>query len=440
MNAGPWFWQPRWRAVWFLTLAAGLNFGDRSAMSAVLAAVRVEFGTSDVLLGLLGSVFLWSYALGSPLAGNLGDRLSRTKLVVGSLVAWSAVTALVGLATGYPMLLALRLGLGISECLFLPAAIALIAAHHGPATRARAMSFVQIGANAGMVVGGSTAGYFADHYGWRTGFFVLGLAGIGLALFSRTMLTAPEANGAAGSAGGPGGVSAGTAAKREGEETREGAAPVVRSGFFAAASYVLRVPSYWVLLGESMLSGLGMWIFFTWLPLYFRETFAMTLAAAGFAGTFMLQISVVLGVLAGGWISDRVSADAPHRRMLLYGTFYLLGAPCLLIFLGSPTFAAVATGVAAFSFLRGLASSNDNPTQCEIVPARFRSTGVGLMNAVATASGGCGVLLAGYLKRDVGLGGVFAGISLLFVTAGLLLLFGYAKFMRRDIERARAAG
>lgn len=404
--------EPRWRVVWFLTLAAALNFGDRSAMSAVLSEVRVDFGATDVMLGLLGSVFLWSYALGSPIAGSLGDRFSRTRMVVGSLVAWSAVTALMGLATGYPMLLALRFALGVAECLFLPAAVALIATYHGTDTRARAMSFITIGANCGMVVGGSAAGFFADHYGWRAGFWVLGAAGVGLALLSRPLLPAARV-------------------------TTE--APVRRASFGEALRYVLRVPTYYVLLGESMLSGLGMWIFFTWLPLYFRETYDMALAAAGFAGTFMLQISVVLGVMAGGWISDRIAANAPHRRMLLYGCAYLVGAPCLLLFLGKPGFAVVAVGVTLFSFMRGVATANDHPTQCEVVPAEFRSTGVGLMNAVATAAGGCGVLLAGFLKREVGLGGIFAGISLCFVVAGVLLLIGYRVFIRRDIARAQAA-
>jgi predicted MFS family arabinose efflux permease len=262
-----------------------------------------------------------------------------------------------------------------------------------------------------MVIGGSTAGYFADHFGWRSGFLVLGCTGIALALLSRAMLPAAPVQ----------------------------AAPVApRASFRDAVKFVLRVPSYWVLLGESMLSGLGIWIFFTWLPLYFRETFQMPLAAAGFAGTFMLQISVVLGVLAGGWISDRVSANAPHRRMLLYGIFYLIGAPCLLLFLGTPSFTVVAIGVSLFSFMRGLASSNDNPTQCEIVPPQFRSTGVGIMNAVATASGGCGVLLAGFLKREVGLGGIFAGISVCFFAASILLLCGYRFLIRKDIARAQA--
>lgn len=409
-----WLIEPRWRAVWFLMLAAGLNFGDRSAMSAVLSKVQEDFALTNVMLSLVGTTFLWSYALGSLFAGTISDRVSRTKVVVWSLVAWSAVTGLVGLAMGYPMLLALRVGLGLSECLFLPAAIALIATYHPGATRARAMSFITVGTNTGMVIGGTLAGYFADRHGWRSGFWVLGLAGIGLALLARRMLPPAPVN---------------------------TEVPVKRANPIDAFKYVIRVRSYWVLVGESMLSGLGMWIFFTWLPTYFKETYNdMTQAEAGFAGTFMLQVSVVLGVVAGGWISDRFAGNAPHRRMLLYGCFYIVGAPCLLLFLGKPSFIVVAVGISLFSFMRGLAQSNDHPTQCEIVPPQFRATGLGIMNAVATAMGGCGVLLAGYFKAHFGLGAIFATISLCFFAAAALLLTGYRFFLREDIARAQASG
>jgi predicted MFS family arabinose efflux permease len=406
--------EPRWRVALFLALATALNYADRAAMSAALPAVRVDLGISDVSLGLLGSVFLWSYALGSPFAGALADRRSRRGLVIGSLTVWSAVTALVGLVNAFPMLLALRLGLGLAECFFLPAAVALIAEVHGTPTRGRALSFVLLGVNGGMVFGGSFTGFMADHHGWRSGFWILGLGGIGLALLARLLL--PPAPGTASDIG-----------------------TVNRPSFAAAIRFLLRVPSYHVLLAESLLSGFGMWVFFGWLPLYFRETYAMSLAEAGFAGTFMLQISVMLGVLVGGWLSDRVAANAPHRRMLLYGVFYLVAAPFLLLFLGRPNFWVVAAGISAFSFLRGIGQANDNPTQCEIVPPQYRSTGIGFMNAIATASGGCGVFLAGLLKRSLGLGTIFAGIAGIFLLAGLALLLGYRFFLRTDIAQAQAA-
>lgn len=399
----------KWLLAAFLGFGAALNYADRAAMSAVLAAVRTEFGASDVALGLLGSVFLWSYAVGSPLAGRLADRRARRGLVLWSIGLWSALTALMGVATNFGTLITLRFFLGLAESLFLPAAFALVAETHGAGTRARAMSFITIGINFGMVLGGGFTGTMAEHHGWRSGFWVLGFAGIALALIGRAFVTMPAST------------------------VPASAAP----SFWTAIRFLASVRSYRVLMLESMLSGFGMWMFFGWLPLYLRETYNMALGVAGFAGTFILQGAVMLGILVGGWFSDRMCANAPHRRMLLYGVFYLLAAPFLLSFLGRPAFPMLAVGIAAFSFLRGLGQANDNPTQCEVVPRQFRATGLGVMNAVSTAAGGCGVLLAGLLKRELGLDAIFAGVAVIFAVAGVALATGYRLWMRDDIARAQ---
>jgi predicted MFS family arabinose efflux permease len=409
----PLYRQARWQMTAFLAVAASLNFADRAAMSAVLSSLRVDLALSDLALGMLGSFFLWSYALGSPWAGVLADRWPRGRIVVVSLIGWSVVTVLTGLATSFPMLLTLRIGLGLSECLFFPAAFALIAQYHLPDSRAKAMSVMTIGINCGMVLGGSTAGYLAQQYGWRAGFIVFGLLGIALALSAKPFLGAPP------------------------PATAASVPP--RAGFALTLRTLVRIPTYWAMVGESMMSGMGMWIFFSWLPLYLRETYNMSLASAGFAGTFMLQISVMTGIAVGGWFSDRIAARKPHRRVLAYGACYALAAPFLLVFLGQPHFSLIAAGIAVFSFLRGVGQANDHPTLCEIVPPNMRSTGIGLMNACATAAGGCGVLLAGFLKEGVGLGGVFAGISGAFFLAGMLMLYTYRRWSERDFERGRAA-
>jgi predicted MFS family arabinose efflux permease len=408
-----WWRQKRWQVAAFLAVAAALNYADRAALSAVLVPLRADFKLTDVQLGLLGSAFLWCYSLSSPIAGMIADRWSRPRVVAASLVLWSAVTAVTGAANGFVALLVLRGALGLAESLYLPAAFALMADWHGAGTRARAMSLISIGVNSGMILGGSFAGYMAEHHGWRAGFWVLGLGGIALALVAKPWLGPP-----------PGAT--------------EAPAGTPRPSGGAALRYLLGVPSYWVLVGESMLSGLGNWIFLAWLPLYFKEAFDMTLAQAGFAGTFTLQVSVVLGVIAGGWLSDRVAATAPERRMLLYAIFYFAAAPCLLLFLGPATLAATAVTIASFAFLRGMGQANDTPTQCEIVPAHFRSTAVGLMNTISTAAGGTGVFFAGFLKQSMGLAGIFASVSGIFALAGALLLTGYLRFIRADIARARS--
>lgn len=406
----PFYRQPRWLLVAFLTFAAALNFADRAAMSSVLPSIRVELSLADVSLGLLGSLFLWSYALGSPVAGRLADRFSRRRLVIFSLSAWSLVTILTGMITGFNQLLALRVALGFSECLFFPAAFALIAQHHSTGTRARAMGIMTIGINFGMVLGGSFAGFLAEHHGWRWGFWIFGTAGLVWALTAKVLVPRdpPASN-----------------------------TPTASVSFWQTLRYLARVPTYYAMVAESTMSGMGMWIFFSWLPLYFRETYNMSLAAAGFAGTFMLQISVMIGIAAGGWFSDRTAIRVPHRRVFLYGLSYLIAAPFLLVFLARPDFTVVAVGISAFSFFRGFGQANDHPTLCEIVPAEMRSTAIGLMNACATAVGGCGVFIAGFLKGGIGLQGVFAGISGAFFLAGLIMLFSYRYFSRKDFEQAR---
>lgn len=406
--------EARWRVVAFLACSAALNYADRSALSSVLPALRTEFALTDVQLGLLGSLFLWGYALGSPLAGVLADGWSRRALVVWSLALWSGVTALMGAANGFLALVLLRLGLGLAECLYLPAATALLADHHGPETRGRAMSIHSLGLNFGVVIGGACAGYLAEHFGWRAGFWVLGLVGIALALAAKYFV-----------ADGPAAIASAAAA-----------AP--RASLAEAARYLLGVPSYHVLLAKAMLAGVGIWIFFNWLPLYFREAFDMSLGAAGFAGTFMLQISTMLGIAFGGWLSDRAAQRGTQRRMLVQGLSYLVAAPFLLLFLSRPGFAVVTLAVSLFSFFRGVGQANENPTLCEVIPVRYRSTAIGLMNTCATAAGGIGVLLAGVLKSTFGLNAIFAGISLLFVIAGAALVYAYRHWITRDIERANS--
>jgi sugar phosphate permease len=411
MKVMPLLREVRWQVVAFLTVSVTLNYADRAAMSAVLPALRADFRLSDVELGMLGSLFLWSYALASPLAGALADRFSRRALVLLSLLLWSIVTVLTGVSNGLMALLALRCCLGVTESLYLPAAIGLLAQHHGTATRGRAMGLHSVGLNLGPVLGGACAGYLAEAFRWQVGFWVLGLCGIALSMLgSQWLREGPTA----------------TAARRSPARLRD------------ALGYLLRVPSFHVLLAKAMLAGVGVWIFLNWLPLYFRDAFAMNMGAAGFAGMFMLQISSVLGIALGGWISDRAATRDARRRMLVQAVSYFAAAPFLMLFLLRPGFALVTVSVSLFSLLRGIGNANENPTLCDVVPESFRSTAVGIMNTCATAAGGVGVLLTGVLKAELGLNGVFASISLLFVVAGTALLLAYWLVMPRDVARASA--
>lgn len=401
-------WPGRWRMIGFLAFAAAINYADRTAISAVLAPIRAEFGLSDAALGLVGSIFLWSYAISSPVAGLVADRYPRPRIVLYSLFLWSAVTAITGIANGLVMLCVLRVALGAFESLFHPSAFALAAEHHGAATRAKAMCFLSLGFQSGIVIGGAAAGYLAEKYSWRLGFVALGAGGIGVACVAKYFLPPISAAGIV--------------------DTR---APVMQS-----LKYLTRVPSFHLFLAKAMLIGGTTFVFFAWLPLYLLETYHMKLGAAGFLGTFMLQVTKVVGIAAGGWASDLVGRRAGRRRILLMAFCYLAAAPFLLVFLDQHTLWFVALALGGFSLFNGAGLANEQPALCEIVPSQFRSTAIGVYNTCATAAGGVGVLFAGVVKQDWGLQTVFASASLVYVAAWAMLIGGYCVFLQRDIERA----
>src|SRR3990172_11355654 len=154
----------KWLLVAVLFLAATLNYADRGILTVVFPLLKQDLGMSDLALAAIGSFFLWSYALCSPLAGFIGDRFSRSALVTISVTLWSLVTILTGLVNSSGHLLTMRVLLGVTESLYVPASLALIADHHPARSRAMAMAFHLTGFYAGVVFGGTVAGYLGDRY------------------------------------------------------------------------------------------------------------------------------------------------------------------------------------------------------------------------------------------------------------------------------------
>ncbi len=123
--------------MWF---AYFLNYCDRQAIFAMFPVLKSDLSFTDSQLGLIGSVFLWVYGFGCPVAGWLADRFSKRWLVMGSLAIWSIVTLLTGLVNSVVMMLVLRAAMGISESMYMPAAVSLTANAHAPHQRSRAVA------------------------------------------------------------------------------------------------------------------------------------------------------------------------------------------------------------------------------------------------------------------------------------------------------------
>lgn len=172
-----------WIVVGLLWGVALLNYMDRQMLSTMKEAMQVDITElqSATNFGYLMAIFLWIYALMSPVSGIIADRLSRKWLIVGSLFVWSSVTYLMGIANTFDQIVWLRALMGVSEALYIPAGLSLIADYHTGKSRSLAVGIHMTGLYMGQAIGGFGA-TVAAAFSWHTTFHWFGIIGIAYAV------------------------------------------------------------------------------------------------------------------------------------------------------------------------------------------------------------------------------------------------------------------
>ena len=187
-----------WLVVALLWVVALLNYMDRQILSTMQTSMKADIHELNQAeaFGALMAVFLWVYGLVSPFAGMVADKMNRKWLVVGSLFVWSAVTLAMGYATNFDQLYYLRGIMGISEALYIPSALSLLADWHEGKSRSLAIGIHMTGIYMGQAVGGFGA-VVAAMLSWKTAFQGFGLIGIVYALVLAVLLYEKPSHGQA---------------------------------------------------------------------------------------------------------------------------------------------------------------------------------------------------------------------------------------------------
>ena len=333
--------------VAFMWVAYFLNYCDRQAVFSMFPSLKADLGMTDKQLGLTGAIFLWVYAFGCPIAGQLADRFSKRLLVVLSLIVWSLVTVATGFAGSAFMLLGLRAAMGISESLFMPTAIALTANAHPPELRSRAIAVLTTAQIAGTVAGSWFGGWMADRGQWRGAFFVLGAVGLLYALPYFAFLRGVNEN-----------------------PTAETSKPSKSLAF----PILLRVRTFLLLCVVFPIFVFGLWLLYGWLPTFLKEKFALNQADAAFNATIFLQLTTAVGLLGGGVLADKLYRRTKASRLWLMTASLILCAPCLHFLGSSDTLSVTRIAAASFGLFSGLLMGNIFPAAFEVVPADTRAS------------------------------------------------------------------
>lgn len=398
-----------WVVVALLAVVALLNYMDRQMLSTMQHAMKADIAElkSAEHFGFLMAIFMYIYGFMSPVAGTIADRVNRKWLIVGSLFVWSSVTYGMGLATSFNQLIWLRGFMGVSEALYLPAGLAMIADYHTGKTRSLAIGIHMTGLYMGQALGGFGA-TVAENFTWHTTFHWFGIIGIVYSFILIVFL----------------------------HDKRQQKLPV--SNIALTQMQNNRIPllkglamlftniAFWVILFYFAAPSLPGWATKNWLPTLFSESLNIPMSKAGPISTFTLSAASFIGaVFIGGPISDRWVQRNIKGRVYTGAIGLSLTIPSLILLGYSTGFAGVIGSALFFGIGFGMFDANNMPILCQFVPPNLRATAYGFMNMVGVFAGAAVTQLLGKFTDSGNLGFGFAilgGIVLLALLVQVTML------------------
>lgn len=385
-----------WIVVGLLWIVALLNYMDRQMLSTMRDAMQIDISEleSAVDFGRLMAIFLWIYGLVSPFAGAIADRVSRKWLIIASLGVWSAVTTLMSFCTNYDQIFWLRALMGVSEALYIPAALSLIADYHTGKSRSFAIGIHMTGLYLGQAVGGFGA-TLAAAFSWQQTFHCFGIIGVAYAVLLMVLLYE----------------------KRDVAQTNISAAPEQKIPVLKGFGMIFSNMAFWVILFFFASTSLPGWATKNWLPTLFADSLNTPMSQAGPISTITIALSSFLGILAGGPLSDKWVKRNVKGRVYTSAIGLVMMIPALILLgLGKGMFAAVAAGL-FFGIGYGMFDTNNMPILCQFVPSKLRATAYGIMNMTGVMMGAVCTQVLGKWAEGGNLGLAFAVLGCIIAVA-----------------------
>jgi len=388
-----------WIVVGMLWVIAILNYLDRQMLSTMQPFMQesIESLRSAENFGRLMAVFLWIYAFMSPVSGIIADRLNRKWLITASLFIWSGVTLAMGYTHTFGQLYVLRAIMGISEAFYVPAALSLIADYHSSRTRSFAIGIHTTGIYLGQAFGGFGA-TIAALSSWQATFHLFGIVGMAYSLILIFFLH-----------------------EKKGyviDKTAPVSLKIEWKNAVKGLTVLLSNISFWVILLYFSAPSLPGWATKSWLPTLFVSTLDMPMKDAGPFATMTLAFASLMGVLVGGWMSDKWVRSHLKGRIYTGVIGLALTVPGLLLLGFGATITPVFLGAFCFGFGFGMFDVNNMPILCQFVSARYRATGYGLLNLAGISAG---AFITNFLGKSIDSGSLGRDMAMLIGAVVLVI-------------------
>jgi MFS transporter, Spinster family, sphingosine-1-phosphate transporter len=387
----------QYRLLAVLALINFVNFGARQVFVPLIPLLRGPLGATDDQLGTLQAVLYIVLAAGSISFGFFADRFSRKLVIAIGILSWSVATFAGGLAPSFLFLLVTRAFVGMGEAAYAPAAQSMISGAFPNEKRASAQAVFAAGMLLGGVFGQAMGGIIGPRYGWQMALFVLGFFGLlpGISLFG---LDEPPR--------GP----------------RSDVVPVLR---------ILSVPAFLAMIAAGTCITFASVSLLTWGVDFAVSYKDFSLREASVLLSASTLLSLILGVLCGGFAADRLQKRYSFGRLIAIGMALLCATPFLLAAILSDDKRVVLGGLFIAGFFMSWYHGPVTAVIHDMMPRRAHSTSIGWYMFFTQLVGGLGPKIVGKISdvRDLQVG---LEIAVGILVCGALLMLLVIHFVRRD--------
>ncbi|MDR6378083.1 MFS transporter [Paraburkholderia caledonica] len=422
--------KARYQILGLLAVGTMINYLDRTVLGIAAPQLTKELGINAAMMGLLFSVFSWSYVASQIPGGLFLDRFGSKLTYFLSMTFWSLCTLAQGLVHGIAGLFVFRLGLGVSEAPCFPTNSRVVATWFPQSERAMATGTYTVGEYIGLAFFSPFLFMLMGAFGWRSLFYVVGGVGIVFGVIWWLMYREPRDHPSANQAE-LDYIEAGGGLTHRHKDSGTAAAPA-KSGFeWRTIGRLLKHRQLTgICLGQ--FAGNSTLVFFlTWFPTYLATERHMGWLKIGFFA-IMPFIAASIGVMFGGLFSDWLlrrgkSANVARKLPIIAGL--LLASTIILANYVESNVAVIAILSVAF-FAQGMAALGWTLVS-DIAPEGLLGVTGGIFNFAANLAGIVTPLVVGFIVAATG---SFVG-ALVFI--GVIALIGALSyiFIVGDIKR-----
>jgi len=395
---------------------------DRQIVSILAESIKQDLLLSDSQLGfLIGLSFALFYAtLGIPIA-ILADRYSRRNIIAISVVVWSGMTALSGLAANFFQLALARIGVGIGEAGSSPPSHSMIADLYPLEKRGAAMGIYAAGINLGVLIGFLVGGFIDEWYGWRMAFFIVGVPGIFLGLLMFLTVREPMRS--------------------------SPPKPLPKNLFkevWNTFVLMMSIPSLrHIVIGCTLVVFVGYGTTY-WNGVFFRRLHGLSPSETGVLLALIGGIIGGVGTFFGGWLADRLAQRDQRAYVWLTAAVKILIAPFVAWFYFETDTRIAAYLLAFIAFFGGFYLSVSFAMTQTLLPPASRALGAAILLFCINIIGlGLGPFVVGILSDFFSAEHGADGLRYALVIVTLLNIWGSYHYylagrsLRADLEAVK---